>query len=242
MLQLVSMVAMEPPESFTTESVRDRKAEVFRQLRPIGLDTIPGSVVLGQYGPGEMSGAPAAGYRQEPGVSPGSTTPTFAAMKLFIDSPRWQGVPFFLTSGKRMARKSTSITIQFREPAGSVFGPAIMTGAAPNRLTFSIQPREAITLAVQAKNPGPVMCLRPIELGFRYEDGGGTVLDAYEKVLLDCLGGEQMLCLRQDSEELCWAFLTPLVEDCSRCMKTERILYPYPAGSAGPPEAARIRS
>jgi glucose-6-phosphate 1-dehydrogenase len=243
MLQLLSMVAMEPPAHFTTESVRNRKAEVFKALRPFKLEEILGSVVLGQYGEGVINGHLVAGYRQEPGVKADSTTPTFAGMKVFIDNRRWQGVPFYLTSGKRMREKLTRITVQFRDTGRDVFtsGPSPQ-GGSPNRLTFSIQPHESISLSLRAKNPGPVMCLRPIDLEFRYDgEQKSSGIDAYEKVILDCLNGDQMLCLRQDSEELCWAFLTPLIEDCEHCIRTERILYSYPAGSGGPTEAERIR-
>ncbi len=241
MLQLLSLVAMEPPSQFQAEIVRTRKAAVFKALHPVTLNNIAGHIVLGQYTEGVLDDHFVAGYRQEPGVDPQSLTPTFASMKVFIDNRRWQGVPFYLTSGKRVGEKKTSIAVQFRDVARSVFGNNFMSSGCPNRLTFSIQPQEKITLSFRAKNPGPVMCLRPIDLEFCYASENGEGLGAYEKVLLDCLNGDQMLSLRQDSEELCWAFLTPLIEDCEQCIRTERILHFYPAGSRGPVEAERIR-
>ena len=241
MLQLLSVVAMEPPTQFKTEHMRTRKAAVFKSLRPFGLENISSHIVLGQYTEGAVDEHLVAGYRQEPGVDPQSLTPTFAVMKVFIDNRRWQGVPFYLTSGKRMRDKITRITVQFRDVNKSIFRKGMMSSSGPNRLTFSIQPHEKIAIEFRAKNPGPVMCLRPIDLEFRYDSESAAHMEAYEKVLLDCLGGDQMLSLRQDSEELCWAFLTPLIEDCEQCMRTERILHFYPAGSSGPVEAEKIR-
>jgi glucose-6-phosphate 1-dehydrogenase len=241
MLQLLSLVAMESPVQFKTEHVRTRKAGVFKSLRPFGLEDISSHIVLGQYTEGVVDGHLVAGYRQEPGVDPQSLTPTFAGMKVFIDNRRWQGVPFYLTSGKRMSEKLTKIIVQFRDVRTSVFRNSMMSSGSPNRLTFSIQPREEISLSFRAKNPGPVMCLRPIDLAFSYDSHSQGKIDAYEKVLIDCLNGDQMLSLRQDCEELCWAFLTPLIEDCEQCIRTERILHFYPAGSPGPAEAEHIR-
>jgi glucose-6-phosphate 1-dehydrogenase len=232
---------MEPPAQFLTESVRTRKAAVFKSLRPFGLEDISSHIVLGQYTEGVVDEHLVPGYRQEQGVDPQSLTPTFARMKVFIDNRRWRGVPFYLTSGKRMREKETRITVQFRDVSRAVFRNGMMSSTGPNRLTFSIQPQEKITLSFRAKNPGPVMCLRPIDLEFCYDTYKGEGLEAYEKVLIDCLNGDQMLSLRQDSEELCWAFLTPLIEDCEQCIRTERILHFYPAGSPGPVEAEKIR-
>jgi glucose-6-phosphate 1-dehydrogenase len=241
MLQLLSLVAMEPPAQFLSENLRSRKAKVFQALRPITAESINDHIVLGQYTEGSLEGHLVQGYRREPGVDPQSLTPTFACMKVFIDNRRWQGVPFYLTSGKRMNQKLTKITVQFRDVNKSVFRNEMMSSCSPNRLTFSIQPHEIITLSFRAKNPGPVMCLRPIDLAFSYDSDRGDKIDSYEKVLIDCLNGDQMLSLRQDSEELCWAFLTPLIEDCEQCIRTESILHFYPAGGTGPVEAGKIR-
>ena len=241
MLQLLSLVAMEPPAQFLSENIRSRKAKVFQALRPITAESINDQIVLGQYTEGALEGHLVQGYRGEPGVDPQSLTPTFACMKVFIDNKRWQGVPFYLTSGKRMGEKLTRITVQFKGMSRSVFKNGIMSSESPNRLTFSIQPREKIAISFRAKNPGPVMCLRPIDLEFCYDSDREGKIDAYEKVLIDCLKGDQMLSLRQDSEELCWAFLTPLIEDCEQCIRTESILHFYPAGSFGPVEAGKIR-
>jgi glucose-6-phosphate 1-dehydrogenase len=241
MLQLLSLVAMEQPAQFLSEQVRTKKAAVFKALRPFDLDTVSDHIVLGQYTEGAMDGQLVPGYRQEQGVDPQSLTPTFASMKVFIDNRRWKGVPFYLTSGKRMREKETRITVQFRDVIKSLFRNSLMPSAGPNRLTFTIQPQEKITLSFRAKNPGPVMCFRPIDLAFSYDGNQLEGFEAYAKVLVDCLNGDQMLSLRQDSEELCWAFLTPLIEDCELCVRTEQILHYYPAGSSGPAEAEKIR-
>ncbi len=241
MLQLLSLVAMEPPTQFLSENVRSRKAKLFQALRPINTESINDHIVLGQYTEGALEGHLVQGYRREPGVDMQSLTPTFACMKVFIDNKRWQGVPFYLTSGKRMGEKQTKITVQFKGVSRSVFRNGMMSSDSNNRLTFLIQPREKISISFRAKNPGPVMCLRPIDLEFCYDSDREGKIDAYEKVLIDCLKGDQMLSLRQDSEELCWAFLTPLIEDCEQCIRTESILHFYPAGSSGPVEADKIR-
>ncbi len=241
MLQLLSLVALEPPAQFLSEHVRSQKSRLFQELRPIALDNITDSIILGQYTEGVIDGQFVDSYRREQGVDPKSVTPTFAAMKVFIDNARWQGVPFYLTSGKRMNEQVTRIAVQFRDRPLPLFANGGGSSDGPNRLVFTIQPLEQISLGFRAKNPGPAMCLRHIDLEFTYGAEPGGAMGAYEKVLLDCMNGDQMLSLRQDSEELCWAFLTPLIEDCEHCIRTERLLHFYPAGSRGPAEAERIR-
>lgn len=238
MLQLLSLVAMEPPAHFLADMVRDEKAKVFRSLRPFDGASIGDSILLGQYTRGLIGGASVCGYREEPGVDPLSLTPTYARLKVFIENWRWQGVPFYLMSGKRLKEKKTSIVVQFKDVPHSIFRNIISGDIASNRLVFEIQPSERIILSFQAKNPGATVCLKPINLEFNYAQEKERILDAYEKVLLDCLNGDQMLALRQDSEELCWSFLTPLIEDCERCIHKEKALRFYPAGTWGPEEDA----
>jgi glucose-6-phosphate 1-dehydrogenase len=243
MMQLLSLIAMEPPSRFEAEQVRNEKAKVFRSLRPFPVDDLGQSIVLGQYAPGVVDGVRVPGYRDEPDVDPGSLTPTFASMKVFIDNWRWQGVPFYLTSGKRLAAKLTELVIQFREVPHSMFRHLFGGQISGNRLTLGIHPEEKISLVFQAKNPGATVRLRPVTMDFNYSQNyHGPVLDAYQKVLIDCIMGDHMLFWRQDGVELCWSFLTPVLEGCETCHNQAAMLRPYPAGSWGPPSFDTVRT
>lgn len=239
MMQLLALSAMEPPSLFEADRVRDEKSKVFRSLRPLPLDFLEENLILGQYGPGTRGELKVPGYRQESGVDPKSLVPTFAMMKLFIDNWRWEGVPFYLISGKALAKKSTKILVQFKEVPHSMFREVISADIPANRLTLSIQPEEKITLIFETKNPGPRISLRPVTMVFNYsQNDPEPVLDAYQKVLLDCLEGDHMLSWRQDGIELAWSFLTPILEECEACSTRAEELHPYQAGSWGP-EAAQ---
>jgi glucose-6-phosphate 1-dehydrogenase len=154
-------------------------------------------------------------------------------LKVYIDNLRWQSVPFYLVSGKRLDRKETSIVVHFKDVAHSIFRDS-NTPVAPNQLTFAIQPSESITLSFQAKSPGTEMSLRSMNMRFSYDDTSERRVDAYEKVLVDCLNGDKMIFLRADSEYLSWQFLTPVIEDCEQCINLDDMLQLYPAGSSGP--------
>ena len=240
LMQLLALSALEPPALFQGHQVQDEKTKVFRSLRPFPVDEWPGSLVLGQYGPGIVEGQPARGYREEPGVDPNSLTPTFAAMQIFLDNWRWQGVPFTLVSGKRLAEKRTEIVVQFKSIPHSMFREIMKKPIPPNLLTLGIQPEEIVTLKFQAKKPGPAADLQSVTMVFDYRQGLGAPLDAYEKVLLACLQGDHLLFWRQDGLELCWAFLTPILNACETCAIRSDELYPYPAGGWGPEEARRL--
>jgi glucose-6-phosphate 1-dehydrogenase len=241
MMQLFAMTAMEPPSLFEAERVRDEKVKLFRSLRPFTSDEQGENVVLGQYEGGNIDGTEVPAYRDEPGINPESLTPTFATMKVFVDSWRWQGVPFYLTSGKRMAGKLTEIIINFKEVPHSVFRTVLGEHISTNRLIMGIQPDERITLTFQTKNPGARISLRSVTMDFNYlQNYEGPVLDAYEKVLLDVIGGDHMLFWRQDGLELTWAFLTPILEFCETCSdRSDRLLF-YKSGSWGPEPARDI--
>jgi glucose-6-phosphate 1-dehydrogenase len=156
-------------------------------------------------------------------------------LKVFLDNWRWQGVPFYLTSGKRLAQKITEIVIQFKAVPHSMFRRTLGEGIIANRLTLGIYPEEKITLTFQTKNPGAVVCLRSVTMDFRYDQNySGPVLDAYEKVLLDCMLGDQMLFWRQDGVERSWAFLTPILNECETCSDRANLLHFYESGSKGP--------
>jgi glucose-6-phosphate 1-dehydrogenase len=235
MMQLLALTAMEAPSQFETGRVRDEKVKVFRSLRPFPVEKFADYIVLGQYGQGKFNGEPVPGYREEPGISPDSLTPTFAKMKVFIDNWRWQGVPFFLTSGKRLAKKITEITIQFKEIPHSMFRQTLGERIDANKLTLGIYPDEKVTLTFQTKDPGARVCLRSANMDFSYHQNyTGPILDAYEKVLIDCMLGDQMLFWRQDSLEHCWSFLTPILNECETCGNRAEKLHIYESGSWGP--------
>lgn len=238
MLQLLSLIAMEPPSHFEAERVRDEKIKLFRSILPLHDNE---EVVLGQYGPGNMDGQPVVGYRQEPGVSPLSLIPTFAMLPVRVENWRWQGVPFYLVSGKRLARKETRIVIQFKEVPHSLFRDILGARVVANRLVLGIYPQESISLSFQTKHPGARMCMRTMTMNFNYDDVyARTSPDAYEKVLLDCIQGEHMLFWRQDGIEQSWNLLTPLLNECESCQGRAQRLHPYAAGSWGPERAGAI--
>jgi glucose-6-phosphate 1-dehydrogenase len=238
LMQLLALIAMEPPSRFESDRVQEEKAKVFRSLKPLAAAGVHENLVLGQYGPGHIDGTEVPGYLDEPGVSPGSKTPTFAVLRLFLDDWRWRGVPFYLASGKRLARKVTEITVQFKEVPHSMFQSVLGERIMANRLILGIYPDESVRLTFQTKNPGPQLCLRSVLMDFRYYQGyGGAVLDAYDKALLACIQGDHMLFWREDGVELCWAFLTPILEECETCDGRAQLVHPYEAGSWGPTPA-----
>jgi glucose-6-phosphate 1-dehydrogenase len=242
MMQLLSLTAMEPPSLFEADLVRDEKVKVFRSLRPFPVENLNEYLVLGQYGPGTIDGKKVPAYRDEPGVNPDSLTPTFATMKVFIGNWRWKGVPFYLTSGKRLARKVTEINIQFKEVPHSMFRPVLGEHISANRLTLGIYPEEEIALTFQTKYPGAKVCLRSVTMDFLYHQNySGPVLEAYEKVLIDCIQGDQTLFWRQDAVECSWSFLTPILEQCETCGDRGKMLLPYASGSWGPKAAEALR-
>ena len=241
MLQLLALTAMEPPSVFEAGRVRDEKVKVFRSLRPFPVERIGDHLVLGQYVAGAIEGEPVPAYRDEPGVQGDSLVPTFAMAKVFVDNWRWQGVPFYLRSGKRMATKITEIAIQFRAVPNLMFRNALSEDIQPNVLVLRIQPEERITLTFQTKLPGAKVCLQPVTMDFHYSTiQEGSFLDAYEKVILDCLLGDHMLFVRQDGVEQCWAFLSPILDACEICENREESLYFYEAGTWGPKEAEAL--
>jgi len=240
-MQLLSLTAMEPPPRFEAELVRDEKTKVFSALRPFPVGSIAEHLVLGQYAAGVVDGRPVPAYREENGVDPHSLTPTYAAMKVYLDNWRWQGVPFFINSGKRLSHKRTEIAIQFKPVPHSMFRNTIGEPILANRLVLGVYPEERITLTFQTKNPGAAVCLRTVTMDFNYQQNyAGPVLDAYEKALLDCMLGDHMLFWRQDAVDLSWAFLSPVLTACERCGDRDRQLHFYAAGSGGPGERDRL--
>lgn len=241
MMQLLALTAMDPPSLFEPDRVRDEKVKVYRTLRPFQTDNLHDYLVLGQYSSGTIEGKRVTGYRREPGINPKSLIPTFAMMKVYLDNWRWQGVPFYLTSGKRLAKKLTEITIQFKEIPHSMFRQTLGEQITANRLSLGIYPDEKISLTFQTKNPGARVCLRSVTMDFHYHQNyTGPLLDAYEKVLLDCMLGDKMLFWRQDGVELCWSFLTPILNACETCGDRAEMLFPYKSGTWGPKAAKNL--
>jgi glucose-6-phosphate 1-dehydrogenase len=237
MFQLLAITAIEPPSAFEGDRVGDEKVKIFRSIRPFPLEQLSQVVAIGQYTNGASSDGTLPAYREEEGVAHRSGTPTYAAMKIFIDNWRWQGVPFYLRSGKRLAAKRTEIAVYFRQAPHSMFPISIGGPIEPSVLVLKIQPDEGMTLTIQAKQPGSKICLDHIELSFTY--GRGIHLDAYEWVLLDCMLDDHMLFTRQDSVEETWTILTPVIERLEVLSKNGDIPF-YPAGSEGPEEGKRI--
>lgn len=239
MLQLLALIAMEPPSHFEAERVRDEKIKLFRSILP--LHDNRKAVILGQYGPGIIDGQQVPGYRQEPGVAADSLIPTFAMLPVYVENWRWQGVPFHLISGKRMARKETRIVIQFKEVPHSLFRDILGARVVANRLVLGIYPNESINLTFQTKNPGARMCMRSMTMDFNYDNAySGPSAEPYEKVLLDCIQGDHMLFWRQDGIEQSWSLLTPLLNECEHCQGRAQRLHSYDAGSLGPDAARTI--
>ncbi len=235
MMQLLAMTSMEPPSLFEADRIRDEKVKVYRALRPFPVSSLNDYLVLGQYDKGVIDGKEVPSYREESGVGSKSLTPTFAMMKVYLDNWRWQGIPFYLTSGKRLAKKLTEISVQFKGIPHSMFRGTLGERVVANRLVLGIYPDEKITLTFQTKNPGARVCLRSVTMDFNYRQNyAGPVLEAYEKVLLDCMLGDHMLFWREDGVELCWSFLTPILRECEACDDREERLLMYESGSWGP--------
>ncbi len=236
LLQLLTLVAMDPPVAFEANAVRDKKVEVLRAVRPFSVEDVPHVAVRAQYGPGFVGGAPVPGYRQEPGVRPDSTTPTYACLRLYIDTWRWAGVPFYLRSGKRMPKRATEIAIQFHQVPLSLFRQSTTDRLEPNVLALRIQPDEGITLRFASKVPGPALRVRSVTMDFRYGASFGVQApEAYERLLLDCMLGDSTLFTRNDEVELAWRIVTPLLEAWDGPAREP--IPQYEAGTWGPPEA-----
>jgi glucose-6-phosphate 1-dehydrogenase len=245
MLQLLSLVAMEPPAAFEAEAIRDEKVKLLRAVRPIAPEVVGEQTVRAQYTAGRIGERGVVGYRDEPGVAPGSTTETYAALRLAVDNWRWSRVPFYLRTGKALAKRVTEVTIQYREPPLLLFEHADHPEheepdrLEPNRLSLRIQPDERVVLRVGLKPPGEGMRLAPVVMDFGYREGfGAQAPEAYERLLLDAMRGDSTLFIRGDETEAAWSLVTPVLEawEASRA----RGLASYPAGSWGPDAAAEL--
>jgi glucose-6-phosphate 1-dehydrogenase len=235
LLQLLCLVAMEPPATFAAEAVRDEKTKVLRAVLPIRPEDVERVAARGQYGPGAILGKPVPGYREEPGVSSKSTTETYAAVRLELHNWRWAGVPFYLRSGKRLPKRVSEIAIQFRRPPHLLFGPQA-GDLPPNTLVLRIQPDEGIAMRFGAKQPVQDFSLRAVTMDFRYGSSFGVATpEAYERLLLDAIRGDSTLFARDDWVELAWSVLAPIQEVWAARPPSG---YPnYEAGSWGPRDA-----
>ncbi len=234
-LQLLALIAMEPPVAFDAVAVRDEKVKVFRSLHPLIGSDVDRSVVRGQYSTGLSHGEPVAGYQQEEGVAEGSLTETFVAMRVFLDTWRWAGVPFYLRTGKRMPKRVTEISLQFKQPPLLLFGRGMRGAPEPNVLAVQVQPDEGITLKFGSKVPGPTERVHPVHMDFRYGTSfGEKTSEAYERLILDCLIGDSTLFTRDDGVEAAWGFVDPIV---ARWYAVGTAPAPYEAGSWGPDAA-----
>ena len=235
-LQLTSLTAVEPPASFDATAVRNEKLKVLQSIRPFNLEMVAQSVVRGQYAPGTVNGKKLAGYRDEPGVNPNSRTETFVAMKVLIDNWRWAGVPFYLRTGKRLAKRTTEIMIQFRCAPHIVFREREVE---PNRLVLNIQPDEGISVSFGAKRPGTEMSIGNVTMNFSYREAfGGASRSAYATLVNDCLRGDATLFDRGDSVEAAWSLVDPILDVWSAA-RTGKVPT-YPAGTWGPKESDQL--
>jgi len=233
-MQLLALTAMEPPGSLAAESIRDEKVKVLNAIQP--LDVAPGGdAARAQYAAGMIAGKPVPGYLEEAGIAPGSATETYAALRLSINNWRWQGVPFYVRSGKRLARRVSEIAINFRRPPGTLFaGQNSRFDLAPNTLSFQIQPDEGLGLILNTKVPGLETRTQPVKMSFRYATTfGSNTAEAYERLVLDAMIGDGTLFIRGDEAEASWRLCTPLLDAWRGAGRAG--MDTYAAGSWGPP-------
>jgi len=234
-LQLTSLVAIEPPSNFDATAVRNEKLKVLQAIRPYKPETVATNVITGQYAPGEIDGEEVAGYRQEHGVSPDSKTDTFVAAKLLIDNWRWADVPFYIRTGKRMPRRVTEVAIKFRRAPHLLFRGQ---GVDTNTLVLNIQPEEGISIGFHAKLPGQKMRLTHVAMDFSYRAAfGKRERSAYATLLNDCMRGDATLFDRADGVEAAWAFVDPIL---NAWQSQQRSVPTYSAGSWGPHESDQL--
>jgi len=235
MMQLFSLIAMEPPVNLSPSSIHDEKVKVLEALRPFKGDDFEKSAVRGQYGKGFTSGEESKGYREEDNVDPKSNIETYGAVRFFIDNWRWDGVPFYLRGAKRLPKRATVIAVTFKHPPGILFHEHGQKHE-PNVLAIRIQPNEGIALKINCKVPGPSSPIQPVKMDFRYGAFFGlTPPDAYERLICDCIAGDSTLFARQDEVFHSWQFFTPLLDHWANTIPKD---FPnYEAGTWGPKAA-----
>jgi glucose-6-phosphate 1-dehydrogenase len=238
-MQLLSLTAMEPPVSLDPESIRDEKVKVLKAIQPLDLRRDGGDAVRAQYREGLMEGQRVPGYLEEAEVPSGSSTETYAALRLFINNWRWKGVPFYLRSGKRMAQRVSEIAIQFKRPPGILFSEGDRFDLSPNVMVIRVQPDEGVTLLLNSKIPGLETRTQPVKMHFNYATTyGSNTPEAYERLILDAMIGDGTLFIRGDETEESWRIFTPVLDYWKDC--ASRGLETYACGSWGPLAAERL--
>jgi glucose-6-phosphate 1-dehydrogenase len=239
LLQLLCVTAMEPPVTMDSEDIRNKKVDVLKAVRPLTKADVKQNVVRGQYGEGRVNGKKQPGYRKEKNVNPKSNTETFVALKLFVDNWRWQNVPFYLRTGKSLAKSTSLIVIQFKPVPHNLFDKKVMADSRPNQLIISIQPEMEITLLFHAKEPGVKLQIKPVEMDFTYKESYSTAVpEAYETLLLEVLEGDASFFMRADQVEAAWKVVTPILD---LWKKESPGRFPnYEAGSWGPNAAEAL--
>jgi len=238
-MQLVALTAMEPPVSLDPESIRYEKVKVIKAIQPLKLMAEGGDVVRARYAKGLVKGEPVKGYMEEAGIPADSSTETYAAMRLAINNWRWQGVPFYIRSGKRMARRASEIAIQFKRPPGILLSEGDKFNVAANTMVISIQPDEGVTLVMNSKIPGLETRTQPVKMHFSYSTTfGSNTPEAYERLILDAMVGDSTLFIRGDETEASWKLVTPVLKHWEECGQYG--LEEYAAGSWGPVASERL--
>lgn len=241
LLQLLALIAMEAPTDLDAEAVRGKRNDVLKSIHSMSPSQIEENTVCAQYTSGKIGGVPVPGYRQEEGVSPTSRIATFAAVKFRIDNWRWQGVPFYLRSGKRLAERVVEISIYFKHVPTSIFKPLDAEHLSPNVLTFRIQPDEGIAMRFEAKHPGPKLCMSTVTMNFGYQETFKAPMpESYARLFLDSMLGDQTLFARSDSVEESWRIIDPITNYWEK--NSDLKLPEYSAGSWGPEESDNLIS
>jgi glucose-6-phosphate 1-dehydrogenase len=239
MLQLLALLTMEPPTAFEANRLRDEKIKVLEAIVPPAIEDVPKMAVRAQYGPGVVRGVKVPGYRQEEGVAPDSRTETYAALRLQVSNWRWGGVPVYLRTGKRLARKLTEIAVTLKPVPHLAFQSTGSVGVQANQIVLTVQPDEGVSVSIGAKIPGPRMRIRPVNMEFRY---GTSFLsespEAYERLILDAMRGDATLFTRNDEIEALWGIIDPILKAWEQ--DTSSPIPEYPPGSAGPSEADKL--
>ncbi len=239
MLQLLALLTMEPPTAFDADRLRDEKLKVLEAIVPPEVDQVSGMALRAQYGPGTVGGVRVPGYREEPGVAPDSRTPTYAALRLHVSNWRWAGVPFYLRTGKRLARKVTEIAVILRPVPHVALQSSGSVGIQANQIVFQLQPDEGVSVSIGAKIPGTRMRIRPVNMEFRY---GTSFLsespEAYERLILDAMRGDATLFTRNDEIEALWGIIDPILNAWEQ--DTSSAIPQYESGSSGPAGADQL--
>ncbi|MEZ0574562.1 glucose-6-phosphate dehydrogenase, partial [Halodesulfovibrio aestuarii] len=234
MLQMLSLVTMEPPTRFKAHCVQSERVKLLHAIRPWSERTLKDNIVRAQYVEGKVNNEDVHGYHSEPNIAPDSTTETFVGMKLYIDNWRWQDVPIYMRSGKRLSMRESEIAVTFKRVPHSLFGLESQHEMPSNILVMKIQPNEGVDLTIHTKQPGPKACMASLSLSFKYSEVFDTVpQDAYERLLLDCMLGDRTLFLSREGVEAAWKIVDPVL-NFWRDHPEQAPLHTYSAGSWGP--------